>query len=173
MRGRPKPREYEYTAVKSGRRRVGFHPFSKMLLSPVLIHQQLEGIIGLVYIHTAILISPNGQVVASASRGDSDDDPVDTGPELDGPERRRLLLGLAAQWQEDESPRVECEVGSHVTVADKQLGRLLFSAVSFALAESVIDSTSPSTKLLLVLNGSQETPWHNLAEQVSLHDAQY
>ncbi|EIW70062.1 hypothetical protein TREMEDRAFT_61824 [Tremella mesenterica DSM 1558] len=30
-------------------------------------------------------------------------------PYLEDPERLRLILGLASQWEEDASPRVECE----------------------------------------------------------------
>lgn len=47
---------------------------------------------------------------------ESHEDAEDVGeePYLDEPERLRLLCGLASQWEEDESPRVECEV-SHWT----------------------------------------------------------
>lgn len=91
--------------------------------------------------HTALLITPQGQLLshvtlsydddgddgeeeegdsgftdaeANGDAGDGDGDTDDDAEEpwLEGPERLRLLLGLASQWEEDESPRVECEVGA-------------------------------------------------------------
>lgn len=118
-----------------------------MLVSPIRIHDLLAGILesdedqGP---HTALLITPPGQLLAHATipdededdsegegpngrddgdgegsggEGDDDedegsgsDDDEDDEPYLEGPERLRLLLGLASQWEDDESPRVECEV---------------------------------------------------------------
>ena len=46
----------------------------------------------------------NGDAEGEAE-GEGDDEPW-----LDEPERLRLLLGLASQWNEDDSPRIECEV---------------------------------------------------------------
>jgi hypothetical protein len=57
----------------------------------------------------------NGAAGPSSGAADADDDEgegEDDEPWLEGPERLRLLLGLASQWEEDESPRVECEVSS-------------------------------------------------------------
>jgi hypothetical protein len=49
--------------------------------------------------------------------GDEEEEEVtDSEPWLEGPERLRLLLGLASQWEEDESPRVECEVSLPLVV---------------------------------------------------------
>jgi hypothetical protein len=68
------------------------------------------------------LILPQGQLLSSATayndypeeNGEEDanggTDESGDEPYLDDPERMRLLLGLASQWEEDESPRVECEV---------------------------------------------------------------
>lgn len=111
-----------------------------MLVSPIRVHGLLSGLLGATDAdgpHTALLITPQGQLLAKASIDDEDDyeengdaegegedgedkedeEEQDDGdeddedePYLEGPERLRLLLGLASQWEEDESPRVECEV---------------------------------------------------------------
>lgn len=95
-----------------------------MLVSPEQIHRYLGDMLdpdrGL---HTALLIMPNGRLICSASvfgaPGDAEQttsEELEEGQEvvegqwLDRPERVRLLLGLASQWAEDESPRIECEV---------------------------------------------------------------
>jgi hypothetical protein len=90
--------------------------------------------------HTALFILPQGRLLASVTRYDVLYDEI-TGeeadvaglslgeteagveggqeePYLDEPERIRLLCGLASQWEEDESPRVECEVSPSVTFND-------------------------------------------------------
>jgi len=94
-----------------------------MLVSPSRIDQYLRDILVAElnpYIHTALLIKPQGQLISSASTfsydaaGSTDhesDGVEEEGQWLAGPERLRLLLGLASQWEEDESSRVQCEVG--------------------------------------------------------------
>lgn len=111
-----------------------------MLVSPIRVHKLLSGLLGASDAdgpHTALLITPQGQLLAKATVDDEDyeengdaegddedgadkededeqedgDEEDDDEPYLEGPERLRLLLGLASQWEEDESPRVECEVG--------------------------------------------------------------
>lgn len=107
-----------------------------MLISPIRVYDLLKGLLepdedkGP---HTALLITPSGQLLSQAvlpeedvdeereANGDAGEaageveeeegEEVDDEPWLEGPERLRLLLGLASQWEEDESPRVECEVG--------------------------------------------------------------
>lgn len=114
-----------------------------MLVSPIRVHKLLSGLLGATDAegpHTALLITPQGQLLAQATAPDDDEDGEENGdaegddedgadkddeeeqdegddddddddePYLEGPERLRLLLGLASQWEEDESPRVECEV---------------------------------------------------------------
>jgi hypothetical protein len=110
-----------------------------MLFSPDQIHSLLESLLSVGAaegngLHTAMLLIPQGQLIAcatasyaahedSTSTGDladlteegnaeglEDEGEVDDEPYLDAPERLRLLSGLASQWDEDESPRVECEV---------------------------------------------------------------
>ena len=103
-----------------------------MLLSPLQIHSHLTTLISSPLPgspHTALLISSTGQLLCWAQRhldvggdetsgdGEGEDEDEDEEeqqssdePWLDTPERMRLLLGLASQWEEDESPRVECEV---------------------------------------------------------------
>jgi hypothetical protein len=52
---------------------------------------------------------------------------------LDHPERLRLLLGLASQWEEESSPRVECEASqphSHADCAARSFTPLLHTAPS-------------------------------------------
>lgn len=111
-----------------------------MLVSPIRVYGLLSGLLGASDAdgpHTALLITPQGQLLAKATVDDEDfeengdaegdgedgadkedeeeqedgDEDDDDEPYLEGPERLRLLLGLASQWEEDESPRVECEVG--------------------------------------------------------------
>lgn len=134
-----------------------------MLISPIRVHQVLDGLLGATDAegpHTALLITPQGELLAKATVPDEDDDDEDGDaegrdedggdqeggdqggedrkepdedddgdddgdeeeddePYLEGPERLRLLLGLASQWEEDESPRVECEVSNgRLTSAD-------------------------------------------------------
>lgn len=110
-----------------------------MLVSPIRVYKLLSGLLGASDAdgpHTALLITPQGQLLAKATVDDEDyeengdaegegedgadkededeqedgDEEDDDEPYLEGPERLRLLLGLASQWEEDESPRVECEV---------------------------------------------------------------
>ncbi len=93
-----------------------------MLVSPSRIHSNLVDLtLKSDDLHTALLILPQGQLISLAStfgvrtsdQGEgSPKDREEEGLWLDGPERLRLLLGLASQWEEDESPRVECEVSS-------------------------------------------------------------
>jgi hypothetical protein len=119
-----------------------------MLVSPIRVHNLLAGLLDEDGPHTALLITPPGQLIAQASLDDEGSEPngtnatdaseADTGeredsgseggsedgseegseeddddePYLEGPERLRLLLGLASQWEDDESPRVECEVSA-------------------------------------------------------------
>lgn len=115
-----------------------------MLISPIRIYELLSSLLEAdesAGPHTALLITPSGQLLAHATLpdgedgsggdeggdGDGGEDEVDgegeeedgasegaeegdDEPWLEGPERLRLLLGLASQWEEDASPRVECEV---------------------------------------------------------------
>jgi hypothetical protein len=55
-------------------------------------------------------LSVSGEEPGSATDGAEVDEGDEEEPYLDEPERIRLLCGLASQWEEDESPRVECEV---------------------------------------------------------------
>lgn len=109
-----------------------------MLISPLRIQHDLSAVTCIPGSssgpHTALLILPEGRLLASATKyndelpvnggqpnepdgdeegGDDDEQDVEEEgdePYLDEPERMRLLCGLASQWEEDESPRVECEV---------------------------------------------------------------
>jgi len=84
-----------------------------MLLSPASCHEQLQSLLDqLPGPHTALLATPNGQLVCCASRERLDEPEGESTnePWLDEPERIRLLLGLLSQWEQDESPRIECEV---------------------------------------------------------------
>jgi hypothetical protein len=84
-----------------------------MLLSPASCHDQLQSLLSrFPGPHTALLATPNGQLVCCASkeRVDEPEGEFTNEPWLDEPERIRLLLGLLSQWVSDESPRIECEV---------------------------------------------------------------
>jgi len=84
-----------------------------MLLSPASCHDQLKSLLSNDSgPHTALLATPEGQLVCCASieRLDEPEDEASAEPWLDEPERIRLLLGLLSQWQQEESPRIECEV---------------------------------------------------------------
>lgn len=99
-----------------------------MLISPAKIHASLSALLSSTPVsgpHTALLITPQGQLISAASipadedeesgEGEEGDDVARTGviteePYLDPPARLRLLLGLASQWNQGESPKMECEV---------------------------------------------------------------
>jgi hypothetical protein len=115
----------------------------------------------------------------SIEETDTDEDEGEE-PYLDGPERMRLLCGLASQWEEDESPRVECEVTSDVLLtlvrADlTQLGRLLLVPIPVPRGEppTTMAQNLPATKglqpkmFILVLNGTKGTAWTDLTTKVS------
>ncbi|KAL1405120.1 hypothetical protein Q8F55_008743 [Vanrija albida] len=136
--------------------------------------------------HTALLITPQGQLLSHVTLSyddEADEDADDEGqdadgepngeagdldaeddaeeePWLEGPERLRLLLGLASQWEEDESPRVECE-----------LGRLFLRPIPLPDAERVPETGMPVVRpphvssFVLVLNGTSSTPWTALAQK--------
>ena len=89
-----------------------------MLISPDTCHSRLLSLISYNQNqrdgpHTALLAVPYGQLIASVSTTRELNEAADNSAEepwLDEPERKRLLLGLLSQWQDDESPRIECEV---------------------------------------------------------------
>ncbi|WVN90009.1 uncharacterized protein L203_105241 [Cryptococcus depauperatus CBS 7841] len=148
-----------------------------MLISPAKLHSFLSSLISAspsLGPHTALLITPQGQPIVSASiptdygdseEGDNEDDNNDEEegddaeePYLDKPARLRLILGLASQWNENESPKMECE-----------LGRLYFASLPLPPLESPTPillnyNLLPEVKLpkidrfLLVLN-SKGTEW--------------
>jgi hypothetical protein len=81
-----------------------------MLLSPSLVHNELSRLLGSGSSHTAMLMVPHGQAISFATNPSFEHDNSQDEPDLDEPERMRLLLGLASQWQAGDPPRVECEV---------------------------------------------------------------
>ncbi|WVW86397.1 hypothetical protein I302_108443 [Kwoniella bestiolae CBS 10118] len=152
-----------------------------MLISPSKIHSILTSLLSPSSSsgpHTALLIYPNGHLVSSASMEDSssqqdqdqDQDQDDVGndedeedgqgdeePYLETQERRRLLLGLASQWNENEGGKMECE-----------LGKLHFTYLPLPPSDPVSSigrESLPSVKPLpidgfvLVLNGTKEVDW--------------
>ncbi|KAK4689586.1 hypothetical protein P7C73_g500, partial [Tremellales sp. Uapishka_1] len=137
-----------------------------MLISPSRIHSALTLLLSpfpSLGPHTALLITPQGELLSLSSTTREDDEFEASGePWLETPERTRLLLGLASQWEEDESNRVECE-----------LGRLLYTAVPLSPPEIPPSNVpvpavrpNPVKNYVLVLNGSKETPWASLVEKV-------
>lgn len=111
-----------------GIRRWSLATLFAMLISPAKIHASLSALLSSTPVsgpHTALLITPQGQLISAASipadedeesgEGEEGDDVARTGviteePYLDPPARLRLLLGLASQWNQGESPKMECEV---------------------------------------------------------------
>jgi hypothetical protein len=83
-----------------------------MLLSPATCHKRLQAILGTEELgaQTALLATPGGQLISCAAKDKADAEAASDEPWLDEPERIRLLLGLLSQWEEGESPRIECEV---------------------------------------------------------------
>lgn len=95
-----------------------------MLLSPLQLHHDLQALTSpTAGPHTALLILPQGRLLCSASRYDetftgdeneneneNEEENEDEQPYLEEPERLRLLCGLASQWEEDDSSKIECEV---------------------------------------------------------------
>ncbi|BEJ15152.1 hypothetical protein CspHIS471_0409190 [Cutaneotrichosporon sp. HIS471] len=91
--------------------------------------------------------------------GSEDDDDDDDEPYLEGPERLRLLLGLASQWEDDESPRVECELGRLF------LRPIVLDEPEVPQPNAAIPAVRPPhiSNFVLVLNGTAHTPWATLA----------
>lgn len=92
-----------------------------MLLSPKKIRLQLLGCLSSEsnQAHTALILLPNGQILASASLYDEmEAEEDDDEPYLEEPERLRLLAGLASQWDEGQSPKIECEVSDTGTMRE-------------------------------------------------------
>lgn len=152
------------------------HDLTSLLTSPAAASSSSASTTGSPHgPHTALLILPEGRLLASTSRYDelyADDGGYETGveagdeadgadtdagegggedePYLDEPERIRLLCGLASQWEEDESPRVECEVSP--------LAAILFRLVQCCMADhpsSAVYSSRPST----CLRPNQQPSW--------------
>ncbi|WVQ83660.1 hypothetical protein IAT38_005803 [Cryptococcus sp. DSM 104549] len=150
-----------------------------MLISPAKIHSALTSLLSptpTLGPHCALLITPQGQLVAVATLPDEDDDSADgedgdnggeedgegegegegeDEPYLDPPARLRLLLGLASQWGEDESPKMECE-----------LGRLHFTSLPLpppdaSANQALLPEQRPRMveRFVLVLNGRNGTAW--------------
>ncbi|ODN77455.1 hypothetical protein L202_04633 [Cryptococcus amylolentus CBS 6039] len=146
-----------------------------MLISPSKIHAALTSVLSPNHAegpHTALLITPQGRLMSRAAINLDDDQDSDDGngkgeggvdeAYLDPPARVRLLLGLASQWNEASSAKMECE-----------LGRLHFTSLSLGASETpspsvVSQNLLPESKpakvdrLLLVLNG-RGTGWNVLA----------
>lgn len=126
-----------------------------MLISPAKIHASLSALLSSTPVsgpHTALLITPQGQLISAASipadedeesgeggEGEEGDGVVGTGgviaeePYLDPPARLRLLLGLASQWNQGESPKMECEV---------KIGFPPFQMFNLTPISSLVDYTS-------------------------------
>lgn len=101
-----------------------------MLLSPARIHTDLSAITSSTdtsYPHSALLITPAGQIMSWVStppgydyydeqdpntngNGGEDGEGDDDEPWLDTPERLRLILGLVAEFTEGSVSKVESEV---------------------------------------------------------------
>ncbi|KAL0247005.1 hypothetical protein I308_104038 [Cryptococcus tetragattii IND107] len=156
-----------------------------MLISPAKIHACLSALLSSTSTsgpHTALLITPQGQLISAASipededenegsgEGEEGDGVTETGGMiaeelyLDPPARLRLLLGLASQWNQGESPKMECE-----------LGRLHFTFLPLppadapspiVLRDNLLPEVKPARidKFLLVLNG-RGTGWDVLSQK--------
>jgi hypothetical protein len=101
-----------------------------MLLSPARIHADLSNITSpsdTTYPHTALLITPAGQIMSWVStppgydyydeqdpntngNGNGNGEEDEEEPWLDTPERLRLILGLVAEFTEGSVSKVESEV---------------------------------------------------------------
>ncbi|WWC72235.1 uncharacterized protein I206_106197 [Kwoniella pini CBS 10737] len=152
-----------------------------MLISPSKIHSNLISLLSTNYKkgpHTALLIYPNGQLVSSANLPsddyeDDDEDNQSNGklkgqeeleeeeeeeePYLEIQERFRLLLGLASQWDRQDSGKMECE-----------LGKLHFKFIQLPispLVSSIGKESLPSVKnqfidgFILILNSTKNVEW--------------
>ncbi|WVR09626.1 hypothetical protein IAU60_006698 [Kwoniella sp. DSM 27419] len=159
-----------------------------MLISPARVHSTLTSILGPKPSsgpHTALLITPQGQLVSAAhipldvDEEDESDRGVegavgmdgqaeaeqseglgegeDDEPYLETQERKRLLLGLASQWNDSEGQKMECE-----------LGRLYFTYIPIPVSPQPTVSgrdhlpgvrPPPVDGFVLVLNGAKAVPW--------------
>lgn len=153
------------------------HYHLEMLVSPALCHDRLQSILGESSTgpHTALIATPNGQLVSSASNPRSEDEADSDEPWLDEPERIRLLLGLLSQWEEDESPRIECEVSLEYQIrADIQLGRLFVRSIPLPPSPEATTShaSMPPVRMpqvhrfVLLVNGTAHTSWSELESKV-------
>lgn len=93
-----------------------------MLLSPAEISRKLDELVTTnpeIGPHTALLLIPRGAPLVTSSALEEPDGEYEGEDDtyLEPEERRRLLAGLAAQWDCDESPKMECEVSSRLFTA--------------------------------------------------------
>ncbi|WVF67313.1 hypothetical protein IAT40_002064 [Kwoniella sp. CBS 6097] len=171
-----------------------------MLISPARIHSTLSSLLGNANaeassstrtpagthegVHTALLITPQGQLISSANLPPSDADADeedggnengqpdgvdveneangeeedDEGPYLETQERRRLLLGLASQWDQSESSKMECELGKlHFTYI-----QLDYPSQPSSTSREHLPAVKPPfvDGFVLVLNGDKDVPWN-------------
>ncbi|WWC91940.1 uncharacterized protein L201_006892 [Kwoniella dendrophila CBS 6074] len=162
-----------------------------MLISPSKIHSTLTSLLSTTTTssnnndqegpHTALLIYPNGQLVSSATLPPTDDeddgdedvskdddeedeeDDEEEEPYLEKQERIRLLLGLASQWNENESGKMECELGKlHFTY-------LPLNPISQAsiIGKESLPTIKPQSVdgFILVLNSNKRVNWRVLIQK--------
>ncbi|OCF43717.1 hypothetical protein I317_02470 [Kwoniella heveanensis CBS 569] len=199
-----------------------------MLISPSRIHSTLSSLLGNANsnpeattssssssgathegVHTALLITPQGQLISSANLPPSEEDEGDEGeereegdpvpdgangnifpsrqgengendsasaeeeegegdeePYLETQERRRLLLGLASQWDQSESSKMECELGRlHFTYI-----QLDYPTQPSSTARDHLPTPKPPfvDGFVLVLNGDKAVPWSAFSSKVGL-----
>jgi len=156
-----------------------------MIISPATCHRRLQALLGSQELgaQTALLATPGGQLISCAVKA-KEVEALPDEPWLEEPERIRLLLGLLSQWEEGESPRIECEVSLGRPTADDvfadkgQLGRLFVRSIRLVPAQpssnpgSMASVRSPNiTRFVLLVNGRSETSWADLELAVSCaHD---
>jgi hypothetical protein len=85
-----------------------------MLISPLQLHHDLDILTTTSPSgpHTALVMLPQGLILCSASKYDDTFDDDSEEAYIDEPERLRILCGMASQWEDDDSAKVECEVSS-------------------------------------------------------------
>ncbi|KAL7424586.1 hypothetical protein Q5752_000270 [Cryptotrichosporon argae] len=163
-----------------------------MLISPATTHSLLRDLLTPSGAHTALLVTPAGQLVCQATLDEyadganggeaadsegaaGDADAVQEGevgdeePYVEPQQRLRILMGLAAQWEPGVPPKQECE-----------LGRLYFHSVALPEPEHagpgiLLPSVRPQIprSFVLVLNGGADAPWPNFASQVEVFTSRW
>ncbi|EPQ60123.1 hypothetical protein GLOTRDRAFT_134872 [Gloeophyllum trabeum ATCC 11539] len=110
------------------------------------LHDVLTQVLSLPELHTAVLLTPSGQLISYASDPSSAKDHV------------RVVVGLSGEvWQETQG----------VSMVDTEVGRILVMPVektSEATPQPRTDSEAPEPLMLIALNAVSSVDWQDLQD---------